>query len=166
MNQIDQAAETPQTSSPSGPKVLVVDDLRFNRLTIKKYLEDIPCQVVEAQSGEEGLRMMQTQSFALALVDVNMPGINGLLMVELMRNWEEKRRVPVIFHRAAAFDAKSIRRGYAAGAADYLFKPFDPEVVQTKVRVFLDLYLLRQEVEKLNALLELALEEKKLLTVC
>jgi signal transduction histidine kinase len=123
-------------------KVLLVDDRVDNLLALESLLADLPSQRVQiykAQSGREALELLLKDDFALALLDVQMPEINGFELAELMRGSEKTMAIPIIFVTAGAIDTKHTFMGYEAGAVDFLYKPVDPRIVRSKVRVFLEL---------------------------
>jgi signal transduction histidine kinase len=123
-------------------KVLLVDDRVENLLALESLLADLPfrkVQICKAQSGREALELLLKDDFALALLDVQMPEINGFELAELMRGSEKTMAIPIIFVTAGAIDTKHTFMGYEAGAVDFLYKPLDPRIVRSKVRVFLEL---------------------------
>jgi signal transduction histidine kinase len=131
-----------QESSHPLTKVLLVDDRVDNLLALESLLADLPSQQVQickAQSGREALELLLKDDFALALLDVQMPEINGFELAELMRGSEKTMAIPIIFVTAGAIDTKHTFMGYEAGAVDFLYKPLDPRIVRSKVRVFLEL---------------------------
>jgi signal transduction histidine kinase len=134
---------TPATQVPQPlTKVLLVDDRVENLLALESLLADLPSQRVQickAQSGREALELLLKDDFALALLDVQMPEINGFELAELMRGSEKTMAIPIIFVTAGAIDTKHTFMGYEAGAVDFLYKPLDPRIVRSKVRVFLEL---------------------------
>jgi PAS domain S-box-containing protein len=121
------------------PRILLVDDRRENRIALQAVLEPLRIEVVEADSGEQALREVLAHDFAVILLDVQMPGMDGLEAAELIKARERSRDTPIIFLTAAEADVGQIFAGYEAGAVDYLLKPFDPLVLQSKVKVFADL---------------------------
>jgi PAS domain S-box-containing protein len=121
------------------PLILLVDDRRENRVALQAVLESLHVTIVEADSGESALREILTQDFAVILLDVQMPGMDGLETAELIKARERSREVPIIFLTAAEADVAQIFAGYEAGAVDYLLKPYDPLVLRSKVKVFADL---------------------------
>ncbi|MBI2567699.1 MAG: response regulator [Candidatus Schekmanbacteria bacterium] len=143
--------ERPSLGSPT---VLLVDDRQENLLALESLLEDFECELVCAGSGQEALRHVRRRDFALVLLDVQMPEMDGFETAELMRGLERTRNIPIIFVTALSKEKKHIFRGYEAGAVDYLFKPLDPDVLRSKVRVFLELHqqkaLLRSQAEQLE----------------
>jgi CheY-like chemotaxis protein len=144
------------------PKILIVDDQRANLLALRRLLESHDAEVVEADSGNAALALAVEQDFALALIDVNMPVMDGYEVVELMRGEPRTRTVPVIFLTAAYADETHRLQGYEVGAVDYIEKPIEPLILHTKVRIFLDLYSHRQQLQRATrALAEQALRESE-----
>lgn len=143
--------------------ILIVDDKPNNLLELKGFLKTIDCNIMTARSGNEALNFMQRFEFALVLLDVLMPEMNGFEIVERMRECERTKVIPIIFITANSIDQWSIFKGYEVGAVDYLLKPIEPVILRSKVRVFLDLLqqkkLLKIQAEllesKVNELLEL-----------
>ena len=134
------------------PRVLLVDDRRENRIALQAVVEPLRIEVVEADSGEAALREVLARDFAVILLDVQMPGIDGLETAELIKARERSRDIPIIFLTAAEADVAQIFAGYEAGAVDYLLKPFDPLVLRSKVKVFADLDRQRRELARSNEL--------------
>lgn len=131
--------------SPEPVKFLLVDDLEENLLALEGLLRREGLQLFLARSGPEALELLLVEDFALALVDVQMPGMDGFELAELMRGTERTRRVPIIFLTAIATDERRRFRGYEAGAVDYLLKPVDPHMLRNKAEVFFELGRQRQE---------------------
>lgn len=129
------------------PTVLLVDDRPENLVALEALLEDLYLETVRALSGNEALRLTLKQDFALVLLDVQMPGMDGFETAELMRSNPKTRRLPIIFVTAGMKDLQYQFKGYDSGAVDYLAKPIEPVVLRSKVRVFCDLYLQRRELE-------------------
>jgi len=121
------------------PSVLVVDDEPLNLKAMEALLSEASCQVVTASSGRDALRRILRADFALILLDVRMPGMDGFETATLIRKLERSRHTPIVFLTAAGEHGNWVTRGYEAGAVDYLVKPVDPDVLRTKVSVFLDL---------------------------
>ena len=96
---------------------------------------------MRASSGEEALRCLLERDFAVILLDVQMPGINGFETARLIKSRERTRYIPIIFLTAISKEAEYVFRGYSVGAVDYMFKPFQPEILRSKVQVFVELYL-------------------------
>lgn len=125
---------------------LIVDDLPENLLALEALLRREGLVVLKAKSGTEALEVLLKHDVALALVDVQMPGMDGFELAELMRGMERTRRVPIIFLTAGNADRQRRFRGYEAGAVDFLHKPIEPDVLRSKTDVFFELYRQRQEV--------------------
>jgi PAS domain S-box-containing protein len=120
--------------------ILLVDDRPENLLALEAILEPLGQNLVRAGSGEEALKRLLRDDFALILLDVQMPGLDGFQTAAYIRRRERTRGIPIIFLTAIHKDERHIARGYSEGAVDYLLKPFDPNVLRSKVRVFLELY--------------------------
>lgn len=120
--------------------ILAVDDVAENLVALRMLLKRPGIRLVEAHSGYEALEALLVHDVALALVDVNMPGMDGFELAELMRGTERTRHVPIIFLTASTPDRNRIFKGYDAGAVDFLFKPIDPRLLSTKVDVFAQLH--------------------------
>ena len=144
----------------SRARILLVDDDELNLHAIKIVLEDI-ADVVMANSGEEALRYLLKGDFAVILLDVYMPGMDGYETAQLIRAREQTKRIPIIFLSAINKEAEHLIRGYAMGAVDYVFKPVEPIVLQSKVAVFVDLFMMRREIQ-LKALQEQQLRDANL----
>ena len=122
------------------PGCLLVDDREENLFAHEALLQDTGAWICKARSGDEALELLLQHDFAVALIDVQMPGMDGLELAELMRGIERTRRVPIIFVTAARHDESTVLRGYAnGGAVDFLYKPLSPAVVKRKVGVFLEM---------------------------
>jgi len=136
-------------------KLLIVDDLPENLLALEALVRGPGRAVYRATSAEEALALLLDHEFALAILDVQMPGMNGFELAELMRGTERTRHIPIIFVSAAGRELNYAFQGYESGAVDFLHKPLDPHAVTSKVSVFVDLHrhrkALRQEMEKLAA---------------
>ena len=137
-----------QTGSPAGEdtmsgslaSILIVDDDRRNLMALQELLQGLGQNLVLAHSGEEALRCVLKQEFAVILLDVRMPGVDGFETARLIRERQRSRHTPVIFVTAAPEDVASMFRGYEVGAVDYIVKPLIPEVLKSKVAVFIELY--------------------------
>jgi CheY-like chemotaxis protein len=133
-------------TGPDRPaKVLLVDDRRDNLLALEAILQGLPVQPVGAESGEDALKHLLVDDFALILLDAQMPSMDGFETARHIKRRERTRHVPIIFLTAADRDAHLALRGYAAGAVDYLTKPFDPWVLRAKVSVFVELWTKTQQ---------------------
>lgn len=124
---------------------LLVDDLEENLLSLDALLRQDDLLLLKARSGDEALELLLEHDFALALIDVQMPGLNGFELAELMRGNERTRRIPIIFVTAGAADTQRRFRGYEAGAVDFIQKPIEAGVLRSKVAVFFELYRQRQQ---------------------
>lgn len=136
-------------------KILLVDDRPQNLLALEAILEPLGQQLIRANSGAEALKQLLKHDFAVILLDVQMPGMDGFETAALIKERELSRHIPIIFLTAISKDEKYVFRGYSVGAVDYLFKPFEPEVLRSKVSVFIDLFRknerIRQQAELLKA---------------
>lgn len=119
--------------------ILIVDDDPKSRTTVRRALTNVPAEVVEASSGEEALEHVKKREFALAVVDVHMDGMDGYALAEKLRASPDSRGLPIIFLSGSYGEQQHIFRGYESGAVDYLLKPVEPRVLQSKVSIFLDL---------------------------
>lgn len=131
---------------PERVPVLAVDDIPENLAALDALLDGDTIELVQARSGAEALELLLTREFAVALLDVQMPGMDGFELAELMRGTERTRLVPIIFLTAVATDEHRKFRGYEAGAVDYLLKPVDPQIVRNKTGIFVELYRQRREI--------------------
>jgi signal transduction histidine kinase len=132
------------------PKVLIVDDKPQNLYTLAQLLNQLPVEVVQTITGAEALKLTLKHDFCLAIVDVQMPEMDGYELVELLRGNRRTQNLPVIFVSAVFSDEYHHRKGYEAGAVDFMSKPFNPDILLSKVRVFLELYRQRRNLQKLN----------------
>jgi PAS domain S-box-containing protein len=130
------------------PRILLVDDHPPNLLALEAVLEGIGATFVRAGSGEEALRCLLDGEFALILLDVQMPGLDGFDTAALIRAREATRGIPIIFLTAIHREASQMMRGYEQGAVDYLLKPFDAHVLRSKVTVFLELHRARERIRE------------------
>jgi CheY-like chemotaxis protein len=147
----------------SPTNILIVDDQPQNLIVLEAILAPLKQNLVFARSGPEALRHVLVTDFALVLLDVQMPVMDGFETARTMRQREKARTIPIIFVTAINKDDRYISEGYAAGAVDYIFKPFEPEVLKSKVSIFVELYQQRQRVERQGLELRLAeLREAKL----
>ena len=128
-------------------RILVVDDDEHNLLAIRTVLEDIG-DVVVAKSGPEALRELLRGDFAVILLDVYMPGMDGYEVASMIRGREQTKRIPIIFLSAVNKETEHLIRGYSMGAVDYVFKPVEPIVLQSKVAVFVDLFQMTLEIRR------------------
>jgi signal transduction histidine kinase/FixJ family two-component response regulator len=128
-------------------RVLVVDDDDRNLIAIRTVIEDV-ADVVVARSGEEALRQLLRGDFAVILLDVYMPGMDGYETAQLIRGREQTKRIPIVFLSAVNKEMKHLMRGYSMGAVDYVFKPVEPSILRSKVAVFVDLFHMRCEIQR------------------
>ncbi|WP_231591147.1 response regulator [Saccharothrix sp. ST-888] len=139
-------------------KILLVDDRPENLLALEAILSALDQTLVRASSGEEALKALLTDDFAVILLDVQMPGMDGFETAAHIKRRERTRDIPIIFLTAINHGPHHTFRGYAAGAVDYISKPFDPWVLRAKVSVFVDLYTKNCQLKEQAALLRLQLE--------
>jgi signal transduction histidine kinase len=149
-------AEPAAEAVASKAKILLVDDEPKSLFALQELLSTLGENLMIAQSGEEALRLALKNDFAVILLDVRMPGIDGFETAKLIRNRERSRLTPIIFLTAAADEMTSMFRGYEVGAVDYLMKPVVPEILKSKVSVFVELHRknlqLRESEDKLRRL--------------
>ncbi len=136
--------------------ILIVDDRPENLLVLEKLLESPDIKFIKAFSGDEALGLMLEYDFALVLLDVQMPGMDGFETAELMKGKEKTRYIPIIFVTAINKEKKYVFKGYEAGAVDYLFKPIEPYILKNKVNVFLELHkkalILKKQLKEIKVL--------------
>ena len=137
-------------------KLLLVDDLQENLTALEALVRGPGRAVLCARGGEDALALMLEHEFALAIVDVQMPGMDGFELAELMRGTERTRHIPIVFVSAAGREMNYAFRGYDTGAVDFLHKPLDPQTVRSKVNVFVDLFRQRQTLQQMRVELERA----------
>jgi signal transduction histidine kinase len=131
------------------PKILIVDDLLENLISLEAIFEDFEIDLVRAFSGEEALKHSLKDDYALVILDVQMPGMNGYETLEIMRQRKKTKYVPVIFVSAIHHSYQNIIKGIETGAVDFIPKPIVPEILKGKVRVFIDLYLQQKKLSSL-----------------
>jgi signal transduction histidine kinase len=141
-------------------RILLVDDRPENLLALEAALEPLGQELVKADSGEEALRLLLRQEFAVILLDVQMPGIDGFDTAIQIKEREKTKDIPIIFLTAISREPHHALRGYSTGAVDYMAKPFDPWVLRAKVAVFVDLYEKSSLLKKQKELLAQRLEER------
>ncbi|WP_433499142.1 response regulator [Sphaerimonospora sp. CA-214678] len=134
-------------------RVLLVDDREENLIALEAILSSLDVVPVRARSGEEALKALLSSDFALILLDVRMPGMDGFETAAHIKRRERTRNIPIIFLTVVDSAPDYAFRGYAAGAVDYLTKPFDPWVLRAKVAVFVQLYTMNQRLAEQSALL-------------
>jgi len=121
-------------------KVLIVDDSPTNLALLEHMLRDIGCEVVKAESGMEAVSLVKSYDFALILLDIQMPEMNGYEAAARIKDYERGRHVPIIFITAIFQDEENVRQGYETGAVDYLFRPVDVQILTSKVQAFLKMH--------------------------
>lgn len=141
--------------------ILVVDDERINLKLIEGILKEHDLNLVTALSGAEALRKLKGHDFAMALLDVMMPEMDGFELAENLRRFKDTRNVPIIFITAINKEQHHVFHGYELGAVDYLFKPVEPEVLRGKVGIFADLHRKKRSLEETSERLELLIRELK-----
>ena len=142
---------------PIDVNVLLVDDLQENLVALEALIRQPGRRIFSARSGEQALSLMLEHSFALAILDVQMPSMNGFELAELMRGTERTRGIPIVFVSAGGRELDYAFRGYESGAVDFLYKPLDPQAVRSKVNVFVDLFRQREALQAAQAQLQRAI---------
>jgi signal transduction histidine kinase len=146
-------------------KLLIVDDLPENLLALEALIKREDRQVFKALSADEALSLLLEHEFAMAILDVQMPGMNGFELAEMMRGTEKTKNIPIVFVSAAGRELNYAFKGYESGAVDFLHKPLDIHAVKSKVNVFVDLYRQRKALKhQLDALERARQEQEALLT--
>jgi len=143
----------------SDASILLVDDQVENLLALEAVLEPLGQRLVRAQSGEEALARLLREDFALILLDVQMPNLDGFQTASFIKRREKTRDIPIIFLTALSKELHHVFRGYSAGAVDYVVKPFDPMVLRSKVQVFVDLYRKERALRESEARFRTAFDE-------
>ena len=128
------------TIDPSRTTVLLVDDREENLVALEGILAPLNLNLLRATSGDEALKALLRHDVALILMDVQMPGIDGFETASYIKQVEKTRHIPIIFLTAISKEERHVFAGYSAGAVDYMFKPFDPNILRSKVSVFVDLH--------------------------
>ena len=136
--------------------ILIVDDRPDKRLAMETIIEELGQNIVMASSGREALRHLLTQTFAVILLDVNMPGMDGFETAVLIRERKSLENVPIIFVSAVSDTETHVSRGYSLGAVDYILAPIVPEILRAKVVVFVELYKITEQVRRQAEDLQLA----------
>jgi len=134
--------------------ILIVDDKPENLLAMESILEGLDQNLVQATSAREALRYLLMEDVAVIVLDVQMPGVNGFELAELIRERERTQHTPIIFVSAISHSEQYIFKGYSLGAVDYLTKPFEPEILRSKVRFFCRLFYQNQKIKRQANLLE------------
>ncbi|MCH8347284.1 MAG: response regulator [Proteobacteria bacterium] len=128
--------------------ILLVDDDTRNLQALDRTLEELDANLIHANSGAEALRLLLKNEFALILMDVQMPGMDGFETTSIIRKRKKNNGTPVIFLSAMFKTQPSIKKGYSEGAVDYILKPYQPDILRAKVRVFIDLFQKTEELKK------------------
>src|SRR5271155_872391 len=136
------------------PNILIVDDRKENLLATEKVLRNLDAGILKAASGNEALSLMLRHRFAVVLLDVQMPEMDGFETAMLMQEHESMRGVPIIFVTAISKEERYATQAAEIGAADYIFKPINSEILKSKVKVYLDLYVQREELVTIRSALE------------
>jgi signal transduction histidine kinase len=144
----DRAVLPGTAITPAPVEILIVDDRPENLLALEALLEPLGQRCISAHSGDEALRQLLVRDIVLILLDVQMPGINGFETARLIKARERSRHIPIIFLTAINKEEQYVFEGYEAGAVDYLFKPFNPDVLRSKVAVFVDLHHARERLRQ------------------
>ena len=139
--------------------ILIVDDREENLLTLESILENPELNIVKARSGNEALGLMLEYSFAMVLLDVQMPEMDGFETAELMRSNERTRNIPIIFVTAISKQRQHVFKGYEAGAVDYLYKPLDLEILQSKIKAYIEFFKQKHTLELTTRKLEKTVSE-------
>jgi signal transduction histidine kinase len=150
-------------SAKEPSKLLIVDDLPENLRALDAVIRDEQRIVYQASSGDEALSLMLEHEFALAILDVQMPGMDGFELAELMRGTERTRNIPIVFVSAAGRELNYAFKGYETGAVDFMYKPLDPDAVRGKVNVFVTLDQQRREMRRQMEALERSRREQEVL---
>lgn len=146
---------------PSLPNILIVDDIEVNLILLETALRKEQARIFKATGGEEALVLTENNEFALIILDVSMPGMNGFELATAIRKQHLNVVTPIIFISAILFDEFSVSQGYRSGAVDYLAKPYHHEVLLSKVRVFLQLFNQKQELQHQSQVLRESNERLK-----
>ncbi|MDQ6870966.1 MAG: ATP-binding protein [Gemmatimonadota bacterium] len=128
--------------------LLLVDDRPENLLALEAILEPLGQTMIRANSGPDALKQVLADNYAVILLDVQMPGMNGFEVAEIIKSREKSRTIPIIFLSAISKEDAYVFKGYSMGAVDYVFKPFNPDILRSKVAVFVDLYLKQCEIQR------------------
>jgi PAS domain S-box-containing protein len=138
------------SAAPTEPRgsLLLVDDKAENLLALRAILEPLDQELVDARSGEDALKALLGRDFAAILLDVQMPDLDGFETAELIKQRERTRHIPIIFLTALSKDEHAVFRGYETGAVDFMLKPFDPDILRSKVSVFIELWRKNEQLKR------------------
>lgn len=140
--------DTTAVPRPEKARILIVDDQDENLLALETILEDLDSIVVRAGSGEEALKLLYDEDFAVVLLDVRMPGMDGFETAGYIRSRPRSRHIPIIFVTAFDDPLERVTKAYTIGAVDYILKPINPDILRSKVRVFVELFLKTKSLER------------------
>src|SRR5262245_44041659 len=132
------------------PAVLLVDDQVRNLDVLEAMLGEMDCTLVRATSADEALLSVVRHDFAALVLDIRMPDMNGIDLAMLIKQRRRSRDVPILFLTAHSIDEQDVLRGYGVGAVDYLSKPINPEILRSKIAVFVDLYKKTRALAEVN----------------
>jgi response regulator RpfG family c-di-GMP phosphodiesterase len=149
----DPLSEKEDTRVDDKAKILLVDDREENLIALEAILSSLDQDLVRARTGEQALKALLTDEYAVILLDIVMPGMDGFETARDIKRRKKTRDVPIIFLTAVNSDPDYAFRGYAAGAVDFISKPFDPWVLRAKVSVFVELYTKNLQLREQAALL-------------
>ena len=156
----DSENRTDLTRTDDKISILIVDDAPDKLLALETVLTDLDQNVITANSGTEALRQLLRHEFAVILLDVNMPGMDGFETAQMIRSRKATARVPIIFVTSFSTADTEVFRGYSLGAVDYIFTPVVPEVLRSKVSVFIDLFRQTREIQRQGEMLRRMQEER------
>lgn len=140
--------------------VMIVDDRKENLIVLESIIEELDINIIKATSGNEALGYLLDYEFAVVLLDVQMPDMDGFELAEIMRSREVTSNIPIIFVTAINKEQEYVFKGYELGAVDYLFKPIiEPKIILSKVKVFIDIFRQKQRIKEQALLLEKKIEE-------
>jgi signal transduction histidine kinase/ActR/RegA family two-component response regulator len=154
-----EAQPPPDPAIPPRARILIVDDDERNAFAAVNALEELGHELVVARSGEEALRRLLTEEYALILLDLHMPGMDGYETARLVRGRKRTATTPIVFVTAIYRDEPHVYQAYSAGAVDVVFKPVDPFVLKSKVAILVDLYLKTEEIKRRSAYQQWLLDE-------
>ena len=149
------------TPQPPVPEVLIVDDQARNLDALEAMLEPLDCELVRASSADEALLALLRHDFAAIVLDIRMPGMNGIELAKLIKQRKRSQHVPILFLTAHLVDENDILQGYGAGAVDYLSKPVNADILRSKVGVFIDLFTKTRAMAQLNQALQSEVAERE-----
>lgn len=134
--------------------ILLVDDRPENLMALEAVLESQQYDLIKANSGEEALRQLLRKDFAVIVLDVQMPGINGIETAKLIKARDKTKDIPIIFISANSKDVEHLFAGYSAGGIDYMVKPFIPQILRSKIEGFVNMYITNQRHKTQSLLLQ------------